>query len=89
MRALLIHSLCTVAVNQVQAMDGAESASHATATIRQLTLDASKTELICIDGAAVWMHGLAMRGSCVNNLLQMHRLLAVVAGPLSQTMRDW
>ena len=89
MRALPVRSLCTVALNQVQAMDSTESAGYARATIQQLALDASKTELICIDCAAVWMHGLAICGSCVGNLLQMHRLLAVVAGPLSQTMRNW
>ena len=80
--------LVAVGYYQVEAMCCAETADEAVVAVRQPAMDAGKGELVCIDWAAVGVHHLAVGSRSVGDLLQMRRLLAIIADPLSQAVRQ-
>ena len=64
-----------------------EAADRAVVTVRQPTIDTREGKLVCVDRAAVDVVHLAVGSRSVGDLLQMRRLLAIVADPLSQSSR--
>ena len=72
---------------QIGGVRCAETADTAVVTILQPTMHAGKVELICVDRAAIDVVHLAVSGRCVGDLLEIRRLLAIVADPLANASR--